>query len=78
MDYDDDIAKREGWALFVCDDNKVRIQRLDDPQSTGYENMPVDPIFESDEDAIVYVTRRANEGSKMHGSALVLHETEND
>jgi len=77
MSYDDCKAMHEGWAIFLCDDNKLRIQRLDDPQNTDYENMPLEPVFDTDEEAIAYVTQRANEGSKMHRASLALHETEN-
>jgi hypothetical protein len=74
MSYDDLAAKREGWALFLCDDGRLMIQRLDDPQSCG-DDFPVDPVFASDDFAIDFVRQRASEGSKMHAHALRLHGT---
>lgn len=72
-DADDIQAKREGWALFACDDGKTRIQRLDDPQSTGLDNMPLDPVFADDDAAIAYVRHRAQDGSRLHCEALARH-----
>jgi hypothetical protein len=69
---DDYDAKREGWALFECDDGALRIQRLDDPRAFAAD-MPDAPIFASDADAIAYVLRRAGEGSAMHMRAMLLH-----
>jgi hypothetical protein len=71
---DDYDAKREGWALFECDDGALRIQRLDDPQSCG-EEFPAEPPFANDGEAVAHVSRRAGEGSAMHLRAMMLHNT---
>lgn len=72
--YNDKSAKWEGWALFLCDDGRLRIQRLDDPQSCGPDH-PIDPVFDSDDAAIAFVARRAAEGSFPHKDAMRLHGT---
>ena len=69
------VAYREGWSLFLCDDGKLRIQRLDFPADACMDN-PDDPIFASDDEALEHVTRRALAGSEVHKLALTLHETE--
>lgn len=73
--YNDTQAKREGWALFECDDGKTRIQRLDDPQSVD-ESYPAEPVFDSDEAAIAFVQAKAAEDSPMHSAALAQHSPE--
>lgn len=70
--YNDLDAKREGWALFTCDDGRIRIQRLDDPQSCG-DDFPAEPVFASDDQAIAFVRKRASEGSFPHKDAMFLH-----
>ncbi|HNC59547.1 MAG TPA: hypothetical protein PLP33_29235 [Leptospiraceae bacterium] len=64
----------EGWALF----NDGEILRLDEPSATDLpelENQD-EPIFESDEAAIEFVRRKAEEGSEYHKEALLLHRKE--
>jgi len=73
--YDDYDAKHEGWALFICDDCRLRIQRLDNP-SDAYDYLPRNPVFASDDAAIEYVKAHAQLGSGLHIAALALHETE--
>ena len=72
--YNDAEAKSEGWALFECDDNYLRIQKVDCPKDCD-ERLPVEPIIPSDYDALTHVIRRASEGSVMHKVALSLHGT---
>jgi len=72
--YYDDAAKREGWALFECDNGKLQIQRLDTPQD-AFPDLPFEPMWESGGDAIAHVEERANTGSEMHKAALALHGT---
>ncbi len=71
-EYDDQAAKLEGWALFLCDDGCLRIQRLDCPKDAN-EILPHEPIFESDVKALYYVANKAVHGSSMHAAALVRH-----
>jgi hypothetical protein len=66
VDYD------EGWAVFDCD-GTLQILRLDDPQMARNYH-PVEPLFESDEEAVAFVTMMANI-SPYHASALMLHNT---
>ena len=70
--YNDDAAKREGWAVFECDDGVLRIQRLDTPQD-AFQDLPFEPMWKSDDDAISYVTKQASAGSELHKAALALH-----
>jgi hypothetical protein len=70
--YDDLAAKREGWALFTVDDGRTMIQRLDDPRSCG-DDFPEEPVFPSDNAAIAFVRRRANQGSLSHKDAIRRH-----
>jgi len=59
----------EGWAVFECDDGRLRIQRLDSPQDARPSN-PFEPMFPSDIAALQYVRKRAAEGSQYHREAL--------
>lgn len=63
-EYDDEVAKAAGWALFQCDDGILRIQKLDESNR-----------FESDQEAIEYVRAGAALGSQMMQAALRLHLT---
>jgi hypothetical protein len=72
--YDDNAAKHEGWALFECDDGLLRLQRLDCP-SDAIPELPMQPLFKSDDKAMEYVKTRAASGSENHIAALALHMT---
>jgi hypothetical protein len=72
MPYDDYDAKREGWALFECDDGTLQLQRVDVPSDVD-PALPSDPLFVSDEAAMEYVKARAAQGSELHIAALALH-----
>jgi hypothetical protein len=72
--YDDSAAKLEGWAVFECDDGFFRIQRLDCPKDS-VESLPHEPIFNSDNEAIIHVAKKALEGSENHKIAVNLHGT---
>lgn len=72
--YDDYAAKQEGWAIFLCDDGLLRLQRLDYPSDVNPE-LPDMPIFKSDDAAMEYVAERARGGSENHIAALLLHKT---
>ena len=76
--FDNTQAFREGWGLFMCDDGLLRVQRTDDrlndPQSANLEDAPV---FESDDEAIIWVAERGRVGSHYHARACALHGTTN-
>ena len=73
-EYNDDDAKREGWALFECDDGYLRLQVLDCPRDVD-PSYPDHPLFDSDDAAIAHVRNQAAKGSSMHAAALALHKT---
>jgi hypothetical protein len=73
--FDNTQAFREGWGLFECDDNVLRIQRLDDPQSVD-PSYPTEPVFLGDRPALEFVDMRRREGSAYHAAAMALHNTE--
>ena len=67
----------EGWAVFETDrDDGVHydIQRLESPQEARSWH-PHEPLFESDEAALAFVRKRAEEGSQYHREALAIHGT---
>ena len=72
--FDNTQAFREGWGLFMCDDGLLRVQRLDDPQSVHIEDAPV---FDSDDDAMIWVAEQGRAGSRYHARACALHGTTN-
>lgn len=68
----------ELWALFnvptvPSDDPRdyltIGIERIDEPSEFGIDA----PGFESDDDALDHVRKRAEEGSRLHRRALELH-----
>ena len=65
----------EGWAVFEIDRDDglhLEIQRLESPQEARSWH-PREPLFESDEAAIAFVRKRAEEGSQYHREALAIH-----
>jgi hypothetical protein len=70
----DALAFHEGWNVFYCDDKKHRIQRIDYPPDhfLWNEGDPIDPIFNSDDEAIAFVRKRAAEGAEHALLALEL------
>jgi len=57
-------AFREGWSLFTVSGDGPEyygIQRVDDPPMWNYweEGMPEEPIFESDDDALLFVIKES-------------------
>ena len=71
------LEYQEGWAVFQCDDGHLEIQRLDCPSDAVSTN-PGEPMFASDDEAIAYVRRCAEQGSRYHREALALHEAAKD
>jgi hypothetical protein len=70
--FDNTQAFREGWGLLMCDDGRLRVQRLDDPQSA---NLGDAPVFASDDQAIIWVAEQGRTGSAYHARACALHGT---
>lgn len=66
----DQLAKKEGWAIFSCNggsaDGKMQIQSIDDPEEGDAE------LKERDGEAYTLVCQKALAGSKMHLLALFL------
>jgi hypothetical protein len=54
-------SMNDGWALFRCDD-KFEIQKLDEADQ-----------FETDQDALIFVIKRASMGDPRALIALCLH-----
>lgn len=71
MHFDNHWAFLEGWALF----NDGEIQRLDCGRydSITGEESDTEPVFDSDEEALEYVQRKASAGSPYHQEAIEFH-----
>lgn len=71
--WSNDLAFWEGWGVFSIDGDptKPRIQRLDDPRAI-HSSYPNGPCFASDAEAVLWVKRKASEGSEYHMKALAL------
>ncbi len=54
-----EIARLEGWTLFLTPGQPARIRHLED-----------DDRFKNDDEATAYVTERAAKGSALHRNAL--------
>lgn len=67
MTFDSYIARQEGWDLFDVD-GCLELQRVDDP--TSAELHYDEPLFDSDEAALAFVTKLAGIGSYYHQQAL--------
>ncbi len=70
-------AIREGWGLFIVRSNFAgprQIQKIDDPNNWNLNATELIPnAFVSDEEAVEWVSARANEGSELHKQAFALH-----
>lgn len=69
-------AAKEGWSIFQTDDGDLNIQRLDCPADHSCEvfgELPLEPVFETDEKALDFVISRAKQGSRYHLDSLWLH-----
>lgn len=66
----DRAAWLEGWNVFLCDDNKIHIQLVDDPSAwEWYEDSDSNvkqPVFATDDDAITFVKTRAKDQDGVH------------
>jgi hypothetical protein len=60
------VAVAEGWALF-CHDLDEDLHHIERDDEAG--------MFDDDESAIVFIQRRASEGSQIHALALAAHNS---
>lgn len=70
--FDNAQALAEGWDLFEAD-GTTQLQRIDWPgeePGLGYS----EPKFDSDDEALAFVQRRAEAGSKYHRDALAKND----
>jgi hypothetical protein len=66
----DKVAVSEGWFMFFGEESsRAVVQRIDHPDEWLF-GAPVEPIIESDEEAMALIKRKAAEGSQMHKCAL--------
>jgi hypothetical protein len=68
--FDNTKALSEGWDLFDVE-GRLHLQRVDLPDTVpelGY----LEPKFESDAEAIIFVSKAADAGSQYHMDALHL------
>lgn len=65
--FDNTQALAEGWDLFDTE-GRIQLSRIDDPANNdlGYD----EPKFPSDTEAILFVAKRAMEGSAYHYDAI--------
>jgi hypothetical protein len=69
-DFDNTQALQEGWDLFDVD-GRLQLQRIDCPGDHRHVGVDYDyPKWHSDADAIVFVARRAYDGSDYHYDAI--------
>lgn len=60
------VSVTEGWALF-CHDEAENLHHIERDDEAG--------MFDDDESAIVFIQRRASEGSSIHALALAAHNS---
>lgn len=61
------FAQAEGWALSVFEDEDRLVDRIGAMRRPGFH------MFATDQEAVAYVVKRAEEGSPLHMRAMVLH-----